>query len=76
MSEQKKANTLKSIEAEVLNEGREWTRQRLQQRLQAEADAAGALFPPLATAGLSPDPAHRRGARDAARCLRPKSGDQ
>jgi hypothetical protein len=76
MSEPKKANTLKSIEAEVLNEGREWMRQRLQQRLQAEADAAGALFPPPATAVLSPDPAHRRGASDVARRLRPESGDQ
>jgi hypothetical protein len=54
MPEQKKANTLKSIEAEVLNEGREWMRQRLLQRLQAEADAAGALSPPSGNGGPVP----------------------
>ena len=76
MSEQNKATTLKAIEAEVLSEGQEWMRQRLQHRLQTEAETAGALFPPPATAVLSPDPAHRRGANDGERRLRPKSGDQ
>jgi len=31
---------------EVLAEGREWTRQRLEQKLQAEADRLGGVFPP------------------------------
>jgi hypothetical protein len=31
---------------EVMAEGREWTRQRLQQRLQEEADRHGGVFPP------------------------------
>jgi hypothetical protein len=57
MNEQKPEQSLKAMEAEVLAEGREWTRQRLQQRLQAQSfgakDIIGALrfaaseqFPP------------------------------
>lgn len=38
-------NPLLSLETEVLAEGREWTRARLQQQLQAEADKIGALCP-------------------------------
>jgi hypothetical protein len=53
--------SLKALEAEVLAEGREWTRQRLQQRLQAQAEQAGAVFPPPATAATAPDVAHGRG---------------
>jgi hypothetical protein len=57
--------TLREIELEVEGEGREWTRQRLQQRLQAEADRRGEVFPPQRpAAGASADPpdatAHRR----------------
>jgi hypothetical protein len=37
---------LREIEMEVMAEGREWTRQRLQQRLQEEADRHGGVFPP------------------------------
>lgn len=56
---------LREIELEVEAEGREWTRQRLQQRLQEEADRHGEVFPPQRSA---PDPsaaapdadAHRR----------------
>jgi hypothetical protein len=33
------ATSLRKIEKEVLEEGREWTRKRLQERLQAIADA-------------------------------------
>ena len=32
-------NALRSLEQAVLAEGREWTRRRLEQRLQAESDA-------------------------------------
>ena len=61
MNEPKKIQTLKEVEAEVLAEGREWTRQRLQQRLQAQAEEAGAVFPPPATGATSADVAHGGG---------------
>jgi len=38
--------SLAQIEAEVMAEGREWTRKRLQARLQEYADARGEVFPP------------------------------
>lgn len=44
--EPERPRTLREIELEVLAEGREWTRQRLQQRLQEEADRQGGVFPP------------------------------
>jgi hypothetical protein len=36
---------LLEIEAQMLAEGREWTRQRLEERLQAQADQIGAICP-------------------------------
>jgi len=46
--------SLAQIEAEVMAEGREWTRQRLQARLQQLADQQGEVFPPEpAAAGTS-----------------------
>ena len=45
--------SLREIEQAVEAEGREWTRQRLQQRLQEEADRLGGVFPPERAA---PDP--------------------
>jgi len=74
MKEQKHGSSLKALEAEVLAEGREWTRQRLQQRLQAQAEQAGAVFPPPATAATSTDIAHGRGPNNPDRHLRSKSG--
>ncbi|MEI8292123.1 MAG: hypothetical protein WCH99_21850 [Verrucomicrobiota bacterium] len=44
-TEQTRPRSLREIEQEVMAEGREWTRQRLQQRLQAEADRQGGVFP-------------------------------
>ena len=38
-------NPLKDLETEVLKEGREWTRQRLKSRMQAQANELGALCP-------------------------------
>jgi hypothetical protein len=70
MKEQKKAQSLKEVEAEVLAEGREWTRQRLQQRLQAQAEEAGAVFPPPGAAATLPDVAHGGGESDAEGDLR------
>ena len=64
-TEQTRPQSLREIEMEVEAEGREWTRQRLQQRLQAEADRRGGVFPPQRPAsGASAQPpdatAHRR----------------
>lgn len=55
MTEQNKKLSLKELEVEVLGEGREWTRQRLQQRLQAQAEEAGAVSPPQAAPAAPPD---------------------
>lgn len=38
-------NTLRQLEQEVLGEGREWTRQRLEKRLQGESDQMPTLCP-------------------------------
>lgn len=38
--------SLAQIEAEVMAEGREWTRQRMETRLQQLADTHGEVFPP------------------------------
>ena len=64
-SEKQTEPSLREMEMEVESEGREWTRQRLQQRLQEEADRHGEVFPPQrAAAGASAHAAdataHRR----------------
>ena len=45
-NEKKKFRSLAEIEEEVLAEGQEWMRQRLQERLQEQANEIGAPFPP------------------------------
>lgn len=45
-SEKEQVRSLREIEEEVMAEGREWMRQRLQQKLQQEADRHGGVFPP------------------------------
>jgi len=57
--------SLAQIEAEVLDEGREWTRRRLQQKLQEQTDRAGRVFPPKPKADVARTPpapasAHQR----------------
>jgi hypothetical protein len=57
--------SLREIEMEVLAEGREWMRQRLEQKLQAEANRHGGVFPPQRSQSVAPAkpadaPAHRR----------------
>ena len=52
-SDKPAAQTLRDIELEVLAEGREWTRRRLEQRLQEEADRQGGVFPPQRSKGAS-----------------------
>ena len=41
-----RTRSLREIELEVEAEGREWMRQRLEEKLQREADRDGAVFPP------------------------------
>ena len=41
--------TLREIELEVMAEGREWMRQRLQEKLQQQAEREGRVFPPQST---------------------------
>jgi hypothetical protein len=48
------SQSLRDIELEVLEEGREWTRRRLEQRLQQQADRQGGVFPPQRSKGTSP----------------------
>ena len=48
--------TLREIELEVEAEGREWMRQRLEERLQKEADRDGAVFPPQPKKGPASAP--------------------
>jgi hypothetical protein len=64
-TEPERLRSLREIELEVEAEGREWTRQRLQQRLQEEADRHGGVFPPQrpaggASAATADATAHRR----------------
>ena len=42
----KKFRSLSEMEEEVLAEGQEWMRQRLQEKLQEQANQIGAPFPP------------------------------
>jgi len=60
--------SLAQIEAEVMAEGRAWTRQRMEARLQQLADTHGEVFPPKPKPADAPTHAtvssgHRRGAR-------------
>ena len=54
-------NELRDMEVEVEAEGREWMRQRLEQKLQAQVESHGAVFPPERTQGPS-----SKAGRDAA----------
>ena len=62
------ARSLREFEDEVLAEGQEWMRQRLQQKLQEQADRSGRVFPPQPTPAVvrprqDDAPAHRRRCR-------------
>jgi hypothetical protein len=66
--EKKATRSLRDIELEVEAEGREWMRQRLQTKLQEEAERIGEVFPPkrsaaVASAQASSAPAQRCGRR-------------
>ena len=45
--------SLREMELEVEAEGREWMRRRLEEKLQAEADRHGGVFPPEPTQGVA-----------------------
>jgi hypothetical protein len=49
-----RTRTLKEMEEEVLAEGREWMRQRLEEKLQQEAERDGRVFPPQRAKGQAP----------------------
>jgi hypothetical protein len=49
-----RVRSLREIEEEVLAEGREWMRQRLQQKLQEQADRHGEVFPPQPSNPVAP----------------------
>ena len=60
--------TLAEVEAEVMAEGREWTRKRMEERLQALAERQSEVFPPeppaaKASAQVPISINHRRGRR-------------
>lgn len=55
--ESNRDRSLREIELEVLEEGRQWTRQRLEQKLQEEADRQGGVFPPRQRKGSASAPA-------------------
>ena len=74
-SEPEPLPTLAEIEEGVLLEAQEWARQRLQEKLQAQADQIGLRFPPQRTAAgaaasAAPDAAHERRVRERANRLR------
>ena len=52
-SENQAPRSLREIEMEVLAEGREWTRRRLEEKLQQEADLHGGIFPPQRQKGAA-----------------------
>ena len=57
MSDQpQRKRSLREIELEVETEGREWMRQRLEEKLQKEADRDGAIFPPQPKKGAASAP--------------------
>ncbi len=54
MSDQpQRKRSLREIELEVEAEGREWMRQRLEEKLQKEAERDGAVFPPQPKKGAA-----------------------
>jgi len=71
--------SLREMELEVEAEGREWMRRRLEEKLQAEVNRHGGVFPPERAQGVASAPpadasAHRLRAGGADRVARKKSG--
>ena len=77
-SENKQDLSLREMELEVEAEGREWMRRRLQEKLQAQADRVGGVFPPQRAQSMEsafPDDASARRVRQGRsnRVVRPGS---
>jgi hypothetical protein len=71
--------SLREMELEVEAEGREWMRRRLEEKLQAEVNRHGGVFPPERTQGVASPPAedapaHRLRGRRLGGVARAKSG--
>ena len=71
-------NALRDMELEVEAEGREWMRRRLQDKLQAQVEEQGAIFPPERKKSASSPAgndaiAHRLGRGQTKRVARKKS---
>lgn len=78
-SENQAEPSLREMELEVETEGREWMRQRLEKKLQAQADRLGGVFPPkrapgVASAGADDASAQRVRPSRSAGAVRPGSG--
>jgi len=78
-SDNDRPRSLREIELEVLEEGREWMRQRLERKLQEEAHRQGGVFPPQRQKGSAPtkavhESAKRRGPSQAGGVARPRPG--
>jgi hypothetical protein len=79
MNSETSAASLRDMELEVEAEGREWMRRRLEEKLQAQVEQHGAIFPPQRPQGASSLPAddataHGLRRRRAAGVARKKSG--
>ena len=53
MPEKEGFRSLREIEEEVLEQGREWTRRRLERKLQEEVTRHGEVFPPQPRKGAT-----------------------
>jgi hypothetical protein len=78
-SENQTVPSLREMEWEVETEGREWMRQRLEKKLQAQADRLGGVFPPeraqgVASAGADDESAQRLRPSRTKGAVRPGSG--
>jgi hypothetical protein len=56
------------MELEVEAEGREWMRQRLEEKLQAEVNRHGGVFPPERKQGVASAPADDASAHGLRKC--------
>ena len=55
-SEASAGGSLRDMELEVEAEGREWMRRRLEEKLQAQVEQHGAIFPPQPKKGAASPP--------------------
>jgi hypothetical protein len=55
-SEKQRRRSLLEIETQIMDEGREWMRRRLQEELRKEAERDGEIFPPQRTEAAASAP--------------------